>query len=412
MSIKISGQNIQVCLFTILCICLLSPAIKRSVGDYFIFALAGLIILAEINGFFFIHVFHKNTLILLSLYIFILAMYKILGISNTSVSYHFGIIQYFLPFICIGPIFQKLTKNQMLFIVICSIGAMAFTMVQNYQLKKTWGYRYSIQLFKTSGVKAIINTQYTGAILLISGALFCIFLQARKYLSKIVSMIGVILCLLFNILVTQRGIILLLTIIMFPLLFLFNMANRSIKRYILSFLLIVLIGAFFVNYDTFLKGVGRITGSTRLASRMNALSTLIENGNIEDANINSLTIRIRLTRNSINTFLSSVTHFFLGAGHHLEDSSIIGNHSQVVDEFARYGILGGLLSILLMVRMLKTIKILSIGQRNSVISNQFNVLCVIFLLRACVGTVIDSSIGVVMFVIIPILFCLCVMERI
>ena len=406
MNIKIvlSRENIILFFLALLCVCLLSPLVMKTIGSMAVLLIAALCLLSEIRLLARCKVCERNTIILIVLYLAVFLLYYVLGISVSSSAQNVTRILFFLPFVCLVPFFSHLNKRQMRFLLTVSLVVMAFTMIWNYYLKIQWGYRYSYQLSSISGIRGIVNTQYTSAIMLLSGGLFCSFLHARTIAQKYLSLAGVALCMLFNILVTQRTIAFLLSILMYILLILANSPKRSPRRIVISILSIAILFYIMLDYDTILSWLANITGSTRFQTRIDSLTQLFQTQSMETLESGSLRTRIRLAGVSINTFFQSFSNFFLGVGHRTDSNLLVGNHSQLVDEFARFGIFGGVLSSAVVYRMLRDIRIKSNIKLKTILWQQFGVILFVAFLRMCVGTLFDPSIGAVLFIILPILF--------
>ena len=396
--------QLSVLLLAIMCVFMLSPTVERTGGDAVFFLMAILFLFLEINGFFRCSTHEKVTIGLILIYIAILFLYKTLGFSTTSVAYHLGIVKFYLTYIFLILIHKKLTRKQIFFLLLVALAAMLLTMFQNYRLKQSWGSHYSIQLYKTSGVKAIIDTQYIAAILFLSGALFCAFLHTHHSLLRYAYLLLVLICIGFNLIVTQRGIMLILSVIMFPLLLLFNSRERSPQKYILTFSMVLIVLFCLVEYRLVFSLIGNLTGSERIMKRMDSIASLIDAGGLDGADSGSLVARIRLTGVSIQTLFSSIPRFFFGVGHQIDNYDLVGNHSHFIDEFARFGIIGGLLSITVVINMLLSLKKLLHIPRNKVLHAQFLVILAVFILRGLVGGIADKSIGTVLFILLPLMF--------
>lgn len=399
--IRFTKDDISVFFLALLCVCLLSPSVAKTVGGVVILLIAAICLLTEINYYNSCSGFEKNTLLLVVLYLLMILAYRFIGISTASLSHHMITIRFFLPFICMLPLYRRLTKRQCCFLLWVVLLTMAATIAWNFHLKNIWGYRYTYQLSSRAGVRGVINTQYTTAIMLASGALFSVFLRPGRRTVRYASLFGVILCMYFNIVVTQRAITFLLSIIMFVLLYLVNNKNNSTRRVIGGVCVILLSILFILEYDTILTWVANFVSSTRLRSRILSIIRLLQAENLEAAGGSSLTARLRLMSVSLRTFLGSFSHFFIGAGHRIDTNSVIGNHSQLIDEFARYGFFGGLLSSVMCFRLLREIKIMSGVYPSALLWRHLNVIVVIAVLRTLVGTIFDAAIGVVIFVMIP-----------
>ena len=85
----------------------------------------------------------------------------------------------------------------------------------------------------------------------------------------------------------------------------------------------------------------------RMLSRIEDLSFVMEQGDVEQLDEGSLYTRSLLWTASISTFLSSVPHFLFGVGESVIETDVwsllahgVGNHSEFFDLAARYGMIG------------------------------------------------------------------------
>lgn len=408
--VELSLDDVIVFLLGALCVCLLSPGVAKTVGGAAILLLAALCLLLELRMLKTCNDYETKTLLLIVLYLFLFFAYKFFGISTSSFSHHMTTFRYFLPFVCILPIYKRLTKRQIMFLLLVTLITISANMLWNVHLKSIWGRRYSYQLSGSSGVRGVINTQYVTAIMFLSGALYCVFLHSKRPIVRGAFLIGVLLCVYFNLVVTQRAITLFLTVVMLVLLTSFNNQRHSRRRIILisiAFLIIFLVA---LEYEAILTWLASTISSARLRSRIYSIIRLANSDSISDAGAGSLTARLRLMGVSLHTIFSSVSNFLFGVGL-MDTNTVVGNHSQLLDEFARFGFFGGLLSNWVLLRMLKTARGMSRTARASVLWGQFNVLIVVTFLRITIGTVFDPSISVVLYIITPLLFRLMQMKE-
>ena len=403
LKIRISRDGTAVFLLCLLCVCLLSPYVARTVGDIPIFLLTFLYLLLEINGLLRCDRAERNTMLLVSLYIAVLFIYKEAGLSTASISYHYGIVKFFIPFFCFAPLYRRLTRKQSRLLLLVLLATVLVTTLQNFELKNVWKSMFSQQLYRTRGVKAIVTTQYTSAILFLTGILFCVFLRAKRPFLRMLALAGVIFCLTFNIRVTQRGIVLILTVFMLPLLALYN--GRVIKRRVVATILVILLILLVIaDYRQILGWLAQVINSDRLTNRINSIIRLVEAGGLEEAGGGSLTARLRLILVSIETFFSSIPRFLFGVGLKTDSNELVGNHGQLFDEFARFGFIGGLLSLLVTLRLLKMSRSAAGTAKGTVLNGQITIIFLVFILRDAVGMIYDPAIGAVMFIGLPLVF--------
>ncbi len=403
LKIRISSDGVAVFILCLLCICLLSPYVARTVGDIPIFVLTLLYLLLERNALLRCGKSERNALLLILLYIIILFVYKGVGLSTASVAYHYNIVKSFIPFICMLPIYQRLTRKQAIVLMVVLVAAVVFTMVHNFTLKSFWKSIFSQKLYKLRGVKGIVTTQYTSAILLFSGIMFCAFLNMKERMIRWLFLAIMILCLIFNTVVTQRGIALFLTILMLPLLLLYN-GNRTPKRVIIMLVAILLLFLVILGYRTVLTWLAGLMPSDRLASRINSILKLIDAGGLENAEGGSLAARLRFIGVSIHTFWSSLPRMLFGVGLRTDTNNLVGNHSHFFDEFAKFGVFVGIFSVYNVINMLRQCRKEAGTTKGSGLNSQLSVLFFIYILRAFLGAIFDASIGAVVYFGIPLMF--------
>lgn len=402
--IAITKDSISVFLLSLLCIEMLSPLVERTVNDLVFFAIVVVYLLINVNELIACNRDVKKTILLILIYIVIILVYKVLGLSTASVAYHYNIVKFFLAFICFSPLYQRLNSKQITFLMIICLLTVLITLFQNYQLKMSLGYRYSIQLYKTSGIKEVIDTQYTSAILLLEGAFLSGFLILKKHVKRYLFLVLAIVLFAFNSVVTQRGTFFILTLLMILLLVYVNGEKHSAKR--LVGIIVLSLGLVFVttSYSKIIEWLGSVLKSNRIIERLNSINVLLQSKDINAIGDESLGGRIRLMRVSVDTFFGSISHFLLGVGNRTDNNVLVGNHSQFIDEFTRYGVLGGILFIVIIINMLKCSRKMSGIEKEALSYDHFTVICIVFILRGLIGTLLDASIGVTMFIIIPLLF--------
>ncbi len=331
-------------------------------------------------------------------------IYKALGLSTSTITTHITTIRFFLPYICIIPVYRRLSKKQIVFLLSVALLTMAVTMIWNVYLKSVWGYRYSTSLSTSSGVRGVINTQYTSAILFLSGVLLCAFLHARPGIRKFAYLVGVVFCIYFNLAITQRAIILFLSVFMVVLLLLYNREKQTAPWVIGSAIVILATVLVIFYYEAVLTWLADRIGSYRLQKRINSVIRLFQTGSLGEAGGGSLSTRLQLTGKSLKTFFSSLYNFVIGTGHITDNNNLIGNHSQLVDEFARFGVVGGTLSLTLILSMLRDMRTMSGVLSKSTLRHQIVVISITCFMRMCLGTLFSGSIGTVLFIIAPLIF--------
>ena len=132
--------------------------------------------------------------------------------------------------------------------------------------------------------------------------------------------------------------------------------------------------------------------------------SLLQSGSME-ATGGSLAFRYNLILTSLGTFTSSLGAFVLGVGDHRVSvhsaDLLIGNHSQLLDTFARYGVVGGACFVWLLAHLKKGMCRISRLPAGTLLRTQMLVLFVFFLLRTLLGTTLIGSVAAQLFVTIP-----------
>ena len=129
----------------------------------------------------------------------------------------------------------------------------------------------------------------------------------------------------------------------------------------------------------------------------------MESQDVSQIDRGSLSGRIQLTMISINTFFSSPSNFFFGVGDKL-DNYLVGNHCYFFDEFAKFGLFGGILSCSIIGGMiLSAIYISSINPKERLFK-LITAMYIIVVFRALTGGLWAPSIGIMINIFIPLAF--------
>jgi len=107
---------------------------------------------------------------------------------------------------------------------------------------------------------------------------------------------------------------------------------------IIGFFIVILLSILFlINGTSILLYLSDIIKNTYISTRLNDLALFIEGKGINDSTVIG---RLYFYKASIKTFLNNP---FFGVGEHWSENYItgVGQHSEILDAFARYGIFGG-----------------------------------------------------------------------
>ena len=392
--------DIKVFLLGMICVCYLSPTVLRTIGTVGTVALIGFYLLLEINNLLHASIFEKITMLLIAFYIALLLIYSFLGMSDKGAGQTSSVL-FMLGYFLIVPVRKTLSRKHCVFLVVICVLTILVTMLQNYALWIRMGHRITQQWWKI-GVREVVNTQYVHAIVLFSGVMFSLFLVKKGSAVRYLYLAIVVVCFVFNIAVSQRMIALILSIVMVMLL---SFANGEVTRgKIVRYLVFAVVFLFFViEYQLVLGWLADVVGSDRLRRRINTISTLITMKSLTDLEDGSMATRLRLIGVSIRTVFSSIPNFFFGVGDKT-DNSLVGNHSYFFDEFAKFGVIGGLVSCSIVVRMMKTARNVSTVVRSDPLHKLIDMMFLTMFIRSLIGGILSPPIGTVMFVFLPLVF--------
>jgi hypothetical protein len=337
-------------------------------------------------------------------------IYKFSGISSTGYGHDIHTVLYFCFFLALNTVFG-MYRNQKLFILWTVVLSSIVVIVQNIIEYRRLGNYYFL-IFRNESLLTnsnVIPTQYSAAIMLMSGVLLICILHDKSTTRKTVFFFLFVILNAFNLLVMQRTITLIFSILMYVFIFFFNTKRKAYLSLLLligSVVLIIVIS----NYKFVLSFVGNLIGSEQISERLNQIIRFFDSGDIMDAG-GSLTARYRLYLTSLQTWVRSPQSFFFGVGDHISNNAIIGNHSQFFDVLGQYGIIGGIFLYYSVYRTLKDLLIRLSLVPKSPLFYQTLVIFFIFIGRGFVGYVVFEYVAVRLFVFMPILYSLFLEEN-
>ena len=343
-------------------------------------------------------------------YISMELLYKFAGISSAGIGYYFATIKFlfiFLAMACIGPL---LSLRQKKFLCILSIVGMIVNMISNVIIYSGMNPSLYVVYYLRGGQNTnAADTAFSSAVMLLMGVFYLIVLYSKKKWIKIVSIAGLVYSAYFLIFISQRGTTFFLAIMMILLLSVFRSSSKR-QMYTLLVLSIVMFWLAMGGAVVILTWLSELMSSLRINFKINYLIRFFQTGNISEAG-GSLSDRYELTMRSINTFGKSIRSFIFGVGDHRDANLIVGNHSQIIDTLARYGLIGGACLAWLLKGMKKTMDMTAKVDMTSVIHKQLTLLYVFFILRSLLGNTFIGSIGTQLFVTAPLAVSLILSEE-
>ena len=401
--------SIPVFILVVLIIISNTPILARNISNVIYYGLVIAFFLSTLNLYCILRRKTLITILLLLAYFMMQLLYRFLSISSAPWAYYSTIFKFFFFMLAMLLIVEHLSVKQKIVLLGVSILSMVFTMIDNIRLYNLYGATRFVHLFQQQRFSTnSVNTTFVTAVLFLNAVLFVWFLRTNKTTIKVVISGLSIFNLYFSLVIAQRMMILVLAVIMYPLLLLFR---RSFSRgHLLGTLIgIVIVGLMIIQYEKVINYLDTIIGSGRMSLRFSQISNYISSRNIYEAG-GTVSGRMRLMMRSMESWRSSILSFIFGVGDH-RGYDIIGNHSEIIDECARYGILGLTVIIPLTVAYLKHVKRISCVQIDSPLSKQISVIEVLFLIRAFLGSVYEATIAIQLFIVVPMAFSLFQMDN-
>lgn len=394
--------DLSIFLLAVLIVIFQTPILSRNLPNVVLLGLMALFLVAEVNRLLNLRDPERTTLIALVLYVLMTAVYKVLGISAAELYYIFNTIQFLFFTVAALTVFYSLTKRQMKFLLGVSLISILYTMIDNVILFVRHGAAAYVKLFQLHKYDYnAVDTPFSGAILLLAGVCFICFLHEKRKWLKVgllaLSVFGIYFC----VAITQRTIILVLAVLMYPMLIFFH-TKHKLNRYILFFFVLVIAVVALLNYKPLLLWMGEMLGSARVSKRINQIIVFMETMDIR-ASGGSLTVRYELISTSWRTFTASARSFLLGVGEHRATDLIVGNHSQFIDELARYGIVGSAMVWTMLCSGFRFVKKAAGTVTGTVLNRQLGVMIFIFILRGFLGAVFAAPIGIQLFLVMPLM---------
>lgn len=333
-------------------------------------------------------------------YIALELIYKFLEISSAGIGYYFATIKFVFLFIamaCIGP---QLSARQKKFLCILSITGMIANMVSNVIIYSAMDPSLYVVYYLQEGQNTnAADTAFASAVMLLMGVFFLVMLNSSQKWMKFISIAGLFFSAYFLIFISQRGTTFFLAIMMILLLSIFGSSSRK-QMYVFLVLSLVMLWFAMGGAVVFLSWLSDTMSSLRINFKVRYLIHFFESGNIAEAG-GSLSDRYELMMKSVDTFGQSIRSMLLGVGDHRDSNLFIGNHSQIIDTFARYGLIGGACLVWFFNGMKNVIKATAAVDSTLVIYKQLMVLYAFFIIRGFLGNTFIGSIGTQLFVTAP-----------
>lgn len=394
------NSNISVAILSLIIIIINEPLLSRIVHGVGILALMLLFLLINLPKFIDNGVLKRGSFLLGLSYICIELLYRVFEVSDASLVSYYNVLAFLFFPIVVCPVIPSLTSKQQNIIVIVVLVSILIMMISNIRLANQFGVNYPRIEDFYKGLTNSINTQYFSALIIFCGVLIAKMRLDRN--NNIVTAGILIFSMYFIVAVGQRLIAILLLFATVISLILFT-GRRSMKKKVTILFLFILGIVVLLNYQTMLSMMADVLNNDRVTRRLNQLQIALTSKKIQGSG-GSLEARYDLIQTSVGTFFGSLPNFLFGAGAHDNNNLIIGNHSQWIDQAAKYGVAGCLMLYLTIRRCFKDVYLLYGIKKDDPFKPYFSIIIAYFVIRGAIGAVLYPHFGEMLFLFLPIAY--------
>lgn len=290
---------------------------------------------------------HKALVVAILLFSIQNLLYRAIGLSSASWGRYPGYLLSFVPLFLMLQVQQCVSykhKKKLFWIV---VALMIFNIGDSIRLSILYPYLNVDSIREYKDLVATINlggsTFFTCA-LFFADVCYIIFLNVKQKRLKLVMLSCVLFSGYYLIFYTAKASVVVYYLLSIFLITYAKIAKKKAYFYITLFItLFVIIPVVEIYEDIIIRYILYLSPSSRLSSR---LVTLI-NFDSDYGSTSSISARENLWMISLKTWFSNVSSFLFGIGDHYTTDSPektgIGQHSELIDSFARYGVIGMLL---------------------------------------------------------------------
>jgi len=324
---------------------------------------------------------------------------ELLGFSNIGINnILFRIPVYCLPFIMSFVIrYYYYRERVLLFVVLFLVVLLNIVKNDIIGYYNPWMYE---SLNRSDGFGAG-STTFTAVSLFFLPVCFLLLIYKTSKYIKLASLFSIGAAAYYFFVLNSRGtafflfLIILVGFLFSPKRSFNNMSPLYIFLTVLSLILF-----FYLLFNPFVNALRVVfVGNERLLDKLNNITDFSQTQNMQDTG--SLGVRIQLSLISLHTWVGGIPNFFFGIGEHAVynismqglTNAGVGQHSQLFDHLAQYGLLGGLI-------LYKAVKnTLSFVLRRTHSTKMYNRTFVVLLVFILYSFLNNSLIGNILFVV-------------
>lgn len=392
------GNKILFIFFLIWAIVCSTPILGKSL--YFAALLAVSIVFIALNSSSFR--FHRAIYWSVFLYIALIFVYKLIGYSSTEWGNYMHQLSFFIPLLLMFLIPDMLSNRQKTLLWWLVIAVMLFNIADNIYLSILYPSLNSVSRFyQDEEFLASINAGgspfYTFSLLFFNVCFF-VFLNSKKKKIKFAALAAAVICAIYILgFCLKASVVVYFLLSLFLQYFAYRTSNTFLFFFVIGFTAILGIAVITVFQDSIVDFIISVSPDERLTTR---LVTLIDAENAE-ADISTATNRTSLYLLSVETWLSDISNFLFGIGDHRAafgaKATGIGQHSDLLDSLARYGLLGLVILVTIFKNLFKYL--LSLFGRQYKL--QLVTIFVIFIMCGLTKGIFLPGVGCVMFLLLP-----------
>jgi len=336
----------------------------------------------------------------------------LLGHSSLILNNYLGRIPIFIVPIIAMVVLNNYNHKEQRLLATSIVLIYTINLVQNIMLGIISPEIFKYSEIETMGEDVFRLTNAGGTLfvcitMFLMGIFYMIFDNAKNYNVRMSFAILAILCGYYLVAVNTRGTTFFVGIFMLICLIVF----KRLKFHSIGVKFLMLISFSFIIYsfaEPFLLFVRDIIPVEELQVRIDIVMDLLHGKKSSSGESNSLTGRIDLALLSLDTFTSSLGNFLWGVGEHeYENGAVektgVGHHSQLIDCFAYFGIIGG---ILYYNAYYKTYKFISHLTFTPKLQEQCVIIVFTMFVYSYLNNFINRATFIVMFMLFPIVITL------
>lgn len=279
-------------------------------------------------------------------FIAICTIYKLIGVSSASLPYCLTPLVYFGPVVALIIIEKCDNENQVRFLFHFISLAIAINILDSIRITQSYGYDLVYQqLSEMLEEQGVTNLNLGGSLFVTMvvfyvDVVFLAFLKSRRVIEKVLFLLYFGIGFYFIFFISLKASAIMLMLLSILLLYIASRSGKNIGR---IFFLSAFFGIVLVLFrDAIINFLISAIDSERITSR---LIVFTSTENVSESG--TLMSREGLWLVSLKTWFGGLGNFIFGIGdHNFVDfvdtaSTGVGNHSDLLDVFARYGLMGG-----------------------------------------------------------------------